>query len=69
MSPYDTTYNQPTLTPTRKITAVAIGGMLSTLVTWILSDLLDVPIPPEVSAAIAGLLAAAAGYLTKEKML
>lgn len=52
-------------TPTRKVTATAIGGALATVIVWALS-LAHVDVPAEVAAAMATLCAFAAGYIVKD---
>jgi hypothetical protein len=48
--------------PQSKMGAVALAGSLTTIIVWIL-DTQGVSMPPEVAAAIATVLAFAAGYL------
>lgn len=49
--------------PVAKISAAALGGAVSTLLLWVLA-LYGVDAPAEVGAALATLVAVAAGYLT-----
>lgn len=52
-------------TPTRKVAAGTTAGAASAVIVWALS-LAGVDMPAEVGAAIATLLAAAAGYLVPD---
>ncbi len=52
--------------PRPKIAAAGIAGAATTILIWILHDLVGVEVPPEVAAALATLLAFAAGYLTPQ---
>lgn len=51
-------------TPTPKVAAAGAGGATSIILIYVLS-LMGVELPPEVAAAIATLLAFAAGYLKR----
>ncbi len=58
---------QPTAYPTRKMSAVGVGGALSVLLVWALeSYLLPEPLPAEVVAAISALMSFACGYFVRE---
>lgn len=58
--------NQPSATPTRKMTAVGVSGAISTLVIWGFQNY-GSELDPEIASAIATLVVFAAGYLTKER--
>ena len=59
------TMNQPDATPTRKITAAAIGGSVATVLIFALS-FGGVIIPSGLEAALTVLATVGAGYITKE---
>jgi hypothetical protein len=48
--------------PEKKVTAATLAGAITTVLVWIL-HLTGVDIPSEVSAALATILAAVAGYM------
>lgn len=54
------------LTPTPKVTAASVGGAAALLLVWI-GGLLGIDVPPEAAAALAFLLATAAGYLRRDR--
>jgi hypothetical protein len=58
--------NQPDATPTNKVAASTAAGAVSVLIVFTAS-LFGLEVPPEAAAALATVLAFAAGYLTKEK--
>jgi hypothetical protein len=49
--------------PVAKVTATALGGALATLLVWLLGAAWQVDVPAEAAAALAAVLAFAAGYL------
>lgn len=53
-------------TPTSKVTAAGVGGAVAVLISWVLG-LFGIDLPPEAAAAIALLLSAGAGYVTRER--
>ena len=55
-----------TLAPTSKVTAAALSTPLSVVLAWAVG-LTGVEVPNEVAVAAAGLIAALAGYLTRER--
>lgn len=62
-----TLVTQPSVAPTRKITAAGLGGLLASIVLGA-ADLADVvEFPPFVSAILAGLSAFVTGYSAKAK--
>lgn len=62
------TIHQGDYKPTNKVAAVGIGGTASVLAVYLAKQLFNVDLPPEVSAAIATLIAFASGYIRKEKI-
>jgi len=60
------TYNQPTSTPTQKVSAAGIGGALSIVIVYVFG-LLGLDMPPEVASALTAIVSFAAGYLVKER--
>jgi putative flippase GtrA len=56
-----------TSTPTSKMTAAGLAGGVAVIVAWALREFLRIDLPPEVSAALATLLAFGAGYVTTER--
>jgi phosphatidylserine decarboxylase len=52
--------------PTQKVTAAALGGAVATVAVWLVSVFTDVDPSAEVGAALATLLAFAAGFLVTE---
>lgn len=60
--------NQPAATPTRKVQAIPIGGLVGVPVAWVAKVLWDrlmpdQPMPVEVAMAIAGFIATVGAYL------
>lgn len=55
----------PSPTPSRKMSAAAIGGAAATIITWSLS-LFHIDVPGAVGAAFGTVCAFAAGYFTNE---
>jgi len=60
--------DQPTATPTRKVTAQAVSGVASVLLIYVLG-LVGVDLPADVAAAIVVVLSFVASYMTKEKLI
>ena len=56
----------PEAMPTRKITAVGIGGAVATIIAWVLGGLVGIDVPAGVESAFALLVAWLAGYFTSE---
>jgi hypothetical protein len=54
------------LAPRPKVAAAGIGGAATTILIWILNDLAGVQVTPEVAAALATIIAFAAGYFTPQ---
>lgn len=52
--------------PTTKITAVALGGAVATILAWLVAETTAVEMPPPVVAALTTLLAFGFGYLKRE---
>ena len=51
-------------TPARKVVGSALAGAVTTIVIYVLNThILDVPLPGEVAAAVATVIAFAVGYL------
>ena len=51
----------------RKVAAAGVlGTPLALILTWGITSLLGVPIPPEVATAIGSVLATGVGYIVKE---
>jgi len=61
-----TPINQPTAVPTAKVAAAGIGGSVSIVLIWILSQL-GIDMPAEVASAITAIVSFAAGYLVQER--
>lgn len=59
---------QPTAAPTRKVAFTAIAGAAFTAVVWVAKDFYGVEVPGEVQGAVHTALAAAVGYLVKDRM-
>ena len=59
--------NQPTLEPTRKVTAGALGGAGATIIQAALIYFADIELPAEVVAAIAVLAGFVTSYFTNER--
>ena len=59
--------NQPGPQPTRKITAVALGGAIATVLAWAVEELAGVTVPAAVVAAFTTLFAFGLGYVVKER--
>ena len=61
--------NQPTPAPTRKVSAAGLSTVVSIILTWVWTEFVPShPMPPEVAAAIGGILAFIAGYAMKERV-
>lgn len=60
------TQNQPTLKPTRKVTAAFVGGVLSLVASWVATRY-GVEIPETVVAGATGLVATLLGYFVPER--
>ena len=58
--------NQPTLKPTRKVTAAGLGLPVAMVLVWILQAS-GVAVPPEISAAIGSIISFALAYMIREK--
>lgn len=58
--------NQPTLKPTRKVTAGTTGGAAALLIVWGARQL-GLDVPPEVAAAAVLLVSSAAAWWTRER--
>lgn len=62
--------NQPTAKPTRKMSAVGMGGVLSTIAIAVIQNYLGVQLSADEAAIVASLITAIAtflsGYMTKE---
>ncbi len=50
--------------PVRKVTAAGLGGAIATVIVWALKEFTNVDITPDVAAALAAIIAFAAGYMT-----
>lgn len=59
---------QPTLAPTRKVTAAGIGVPVAFLLT-VAANAFGVPVTPEITASVGALISALAAYITKERAL
>lgn len=60
--------SRPYADVSRKVMAAgAVGTPVALIVTWALTSLLGVPVPPEVATAVGSLLATGIGYLVKER--
>lgn len=55
----------PSAAPTRKVTAVGLGGAVATVATWIVGEA-GIDVPATVAAAITTIAVSAAGYLTHD---
>ncbi len=62
------TANQPSATPTTKISAAAAAGAITAVVVWIIGETTSVEVPPAVVAAITVLVTVLAGYMIPEKV-
>lgn len=56
-------HRKPSRRPTPKVAAATLGGAVTTLIVWVLGRL-GVEVTPEVAAALATVVAFAAGYVT-----
>ena len=57
-----------TYTPTRKMTAVGLGGAISVILIWLLETyVLPDPIPAQVAAAVSLIISFICGYWTTDK--
>jgi hypothetical protein len=54
------------LAPRPKVAAAGIAGTITTVLIWILHNLAGVDVTPEVAAALATVIAFAAGYFTPQ---
>jgi len=54
-------------TPSRKVTATALGGALATVLVWFIASFTTVEVTPPVVAAFATLLSFLAGYVTADE--
>lgn len=54
----------PNPAPDPKVVAAGVGGAVTTIIIWLLVRFAGVETPPDVAAAIATLIAIAAGYLS-----
>lgn len=61
------TYDQVSSAPTNKVAAAGIGGSVSAVLIWAVTQLFTVDIPPEIAAAITAIISFASGYLVREK--
>jgi hypothetical protein len=59
--------NQPTLEPTRKVAAGALGGAAATIVVVVVQMAFNVVFPVGFEAAVAVVFGFLAAYVTKEK--
>lgn len=60
------TVDQPTPTPTRKMSAVGISGAITVLVLALVEAFTEVQVSSEVASALTLVIAFGMGYLTKE---
>lgn len=63
----DPLVSQPTLTPTRKVGAGAIGGSLMTVMIGA-AQYAGYEVPPELAAALATFLTFGVAYMTKDRL-
>jgi len=63
----DTRVNQPTAAPTQKVAAATLGGAVTVIAVWALGQF-GIDLPSEVAASVAVLVAAVAGYFTRDKV-
>lgn len=63
----DTTpYNQPTASPTTKVTAAGVGGALSIVLVWIAGEF-GISMPEEVASAFTTIIAFLSGYFVRDR--
>lgn len=60
-------YNQPSNTPTPKVTAMGIGGSATVVLVFLLKSVFNLEIPAEVAAALTTLIGVMSGYMTRDK--
>lgn len=58
--------SEPTNRPTRKVSAATVGGAVAAIAAWLVQLGAGVDMPPGVEAAVATLVAAAAGWATTD---
>lgn len=61
-----TTVDQPTAAPTRKVSAVGIGGAISIIFIYLVGAVFNVELPSEVASALTLIISFLSGYLVKE---
>lgn len=67
----DGTVDQPTLAPTRKVTAEWVGTAMTVVIITLAGQVFDINLDPEVAATVGGVIAGVAGaafaWFTKER--
>ena len=58
--------NQPTKSPTKKISAVGVGGSAAVVIGYVSREYLGVELPMEVAMALAVVVGWASGYARRE---
>lgn len=56
------------LTPTPKITAVAVTGAIVVILSWLVNVIFHTDLPIEIGSLINLVLMTAAGYITRDKV-
>lgn len=57
---------EQTATPTRKVTAGALGGAAAAIFAWLLSETTGIGMPPGIEAAVATIVSFVLAYFVKE---
>lgn len=63
-----TLVDQPTATPSRKVTAMGLGGAVAAVISWVLQVTFSLDVPPGVESAFATIVGFATGYLVRERV-
>ncbi|MFF6951837.1 hypothetical protein ACFZAD_24660 [Streptomyces iakyrus] len=58
--------NQPTAQPTAKVAAAGIGGSISIVLVWVLSQV-GIDMPAEVASAVTAIVSFLSGYFVRER--
>lgn len=58
--------NQPTATPTRKVTAAGLAGAVTTVAVWAIGAFTGVTVPADVAVAATTILTVGTAYVVKD---
>lgn len=58
--------DQPSATPTRKVTAAGLAGAVTTVAVWALGAFTGVVVPAEVAVAATTILTVGTAYIVKD---